>query len=286
MFPIQAFTSLISHLWDLRFEGELPSLSSCWDGKGGGMHLLFDVISSRIVSETDKDQLISTQGHNSLTLCLITYICGVYMEKDPIHGLHDTVAIPSCCKSCHNSTQILFLFSSHFLCFWLQIFRLAQFFPNSLATGHQGFRSTHSNDPLVCVSCLCVTIFTTYLFHLSILSNTGFPTFTLDKALEERAWIYITSHLSAGSPAASKTQDPAWPTLAFLGQCDCVKSACPSPVFVVRCLHIYLLRCAGDCTPAGEWDLIGLRSWIFVLSSAHSPHPVLRHSINVHHVNE
>lgn len=73
------------------------------------MHLLFDVISSRIISETDKDQLICTRRHISLTLQRITFICGMYIEKDLVYGLHDAVAI----LSCHTSTQMLFLFSSH-----------------------------------------------------------------------------------------------------------------------------------------------------------------------------
>lgn len=77
------------------------------------MHLLFDVISSRIISETDKDQLICTRGHISLTLQRITFICGMYIEKDLDYGLHDAVAILSCCKSCHTSTQMIFLFSYH-----------------------------------------------------------------------------------------------------------------------------------------------------------------------------
>ena len=153
--------------------------------------LLFDGISSHIISEIDSDQWIPKV--TILWLCLITYFlwyvgCWLglshplpHTEKAPTWDPVTPVQSWAVTGDVQTQHKCSFPLSSNFVCIWLQIFRLAQFIPNSLVLGQQG------NDQHASASCslyllsLC-SMFMAYLFHLPIMFNTGFPLFTLDKA--------------------------------------------------------------------------------------------------------
>lgn len=143
---------------------------------------------------------MNTQGCNSLTCLITSFLLYIGYWLGLSHPLLHTEKAPTCdpvtpvwswavTGVVQMQHKCCFPFSSNFVCIWLQIFRLTQFIPNSLVLGQQG------NDQHSCTPCslyllsLC-SILMAYLFHLPIMSNIGFPLFTLDKAQGAGLYLY------------------------------------------------------------------------------------------------